>query len=386
MKKNKYLWEWMKIVSKNMSHLSLPQVSGLATWSFGMVMTQSSSISRVSELIAKLNNEKSNTVRQRLKEWYQEKEAKKGKKRTELIVSDCFVPLLKWIISLLPSENKQLPLAIDATNIKQVFTVLSLNVLYQGCSIPIAWKIVIGTEKGSWKPYWRELLKTFKSVIPSDWLVIVTADRGLYARWLFEEIVNIGWHPFLRINHQGTYQLKNHKSWFPLNKIISIDDLFSQKVTCFKTNPLQCTLLGQWKKNYQAPWLIVTDLEPKEANIAWYGFRSWIESGYRDFKSDGWLWHNTRLLNPNRAERLWLAMAVATLWVISQGDNNQVSPYESISPNNQVRFYPRFKPTNNLSCFLNGLLNIVVNFLQGHTITLFPLSCYHFPTPVLNSS
>jgi hypothetical protein len=33
--------------------------------------------------------------------------------------------------------------------------------------------------------------------------VIVLADRGLYAKWLFEAIVELNWHPFLRVNTQG---------------------------------------------------------------------------------------------------------------------------------------------------------------------------------------
>ncbi|CCI14156.1 hypothetical protein MICAE_2400002 [Microcystis aeruginosa PCC 9806] len=37
------------------------------------------------------------------------------------------------------------------------------------------------------------------------------------------------------------------------------------------------------------------------------------ECVYRDLKSEGWQWQNSRLLDPQRAERLWLAMAVATL-------------------------------------------------------------------------
>jgi hypothetical protein len=28
---------------------------------------------------------------------------------------------------------------------------------------------------------------------------------GWYAKWLYEAIVAVGWHPFLRINRQGTY-------------------------------------------------------------------------------------------------------------------------------------------------------------------------------------
>jgi hypothetical protein len=60
---------------------------------------------------------------------------------------------LKWIIDLLPQTNQELPIGMDATNIGQNFTVLSINVLYRRCSIPVAWKVVKGTSKGSWKPY-----------------------------------------------------------------------------------------------------------------------------------------------------------------------------------------------------------------------------------------
>jgi hypothetical protein len=76
-----------------MNHLSLPQVAGLATWSFGMVMTKSSSLSQVSNFIAKVNGEKPNTVRQRLKEWYLEAEAKTGNKRSPSGCQQLFCPL-----------------------------------------------------------------------------------------------------------------------------------------------------------------------------------------------------------------------------------------------------------------------------------------------------
>jgi hypothetical protein len=62
---------------------------------------------------------------------------------------------------------------------------------------------------------------------------------------------------------------------------------WSGKVICFKSNPLNCTLLARWDQDYQDPWLIVTDLQPEQANALWYGFRELIESSYRDLKSDG---------------------------------------------------------------------------------------------------
>lgn len=382
---NKYLKDWSKIVSNHFPHLSLPEVAGLATWSFGMVITGSSSLTRVSEFIAKINGEKSNTVKQRLKEWYQDSKAKKGKKRQELDVNQCFAPLLSWILSLWNSEEKWLPLAIDATNIGQNFTVLSLHVLYQGCGIPVAWKIVKGTEKGSWKPHWQKLFQSFQDAVPTDWQVIVSADRGLYADWLFEEICELNWHPFLRINHQGTYQVRGEKKWLCLDTVVPKTGMsWSGIVSCFKTNPLNCTLLARWDEGYRDPWLIVTDLEPEQGNAQWYGFRSWIESSYRDLKTDGWQWHKTRLREPARAERLWLAMAVATLWTVTVGSQEQQHLSETLKdqqiPSNEDNQKSKLKKASRtISCFLQGLLTIIADLLCGKGISLnglFPESSF----------
>ncbi|MGG6270956.1 hypothetical protein ACQ4M3_42125 [Leptolyngbya sp. AN03gr2] len=72
MLRNSSLKQWNRVVSAQFPHLSLSQVTGLSLWSFGIALTQSSSLSRVSQSIARLNAERPNTVRQRLKEWYEE--------------------------------------------------------------------------------------------------------------------------------------------------------------------------------------------------------------------------------------------------------------------------------------------------------------------------
>lgn len=382
MKLNQHLKDWKQIVSERFPILSLPQVSGLATWSFGMVMTQSSSLTRVSHLIAQINQEQDNTVRQRLKEWYKEGEAKSktGNKRVSLEVKDCFASLLQWIVDLLPDTTQQLPLALDATSIGQNFTVLSINVLYRGSGIPVAWKVVKANIKGSWKLYWLELFQSLKEIVPRDWKVIVSADRGLYADWLYQQILQLGWHPFLRINHQGYYRLPNSDSWQPLAEVVSQrGESWSGQVTCFKSNPIDCTLLARWDDSYADPWLILTDLTPTNADISWYGFRSWIECCYRDVKSDGWQWHKTRLQQPDRAERHWLAMAVSMLWMVTLGGEQEVSDDEFLISDRS----PLPKPTKNrfLSCFVNGLLTVVAQLLNGESLPfgrLFPLPLNHF--------
>jgi hypothetical protein len=380
MKLNQHLKDWKQIVSCRFPDLSLPQVNGLATWSFGIVMTHSSSLTKVSNLIAKVNQEQENTVRQRLKEWYKsgESKAKTNTKRASLEVSECFSSLLKWIIDLLPQTNQELPIGMDATNIGQNFTVLSINVLYRRCSIPVAWKVVKGTSKGSWKPYWQELFQSLKDIVPKDYFVIVSADRGLYADWLYEEIVALGWHPFLRINHQGQYCNSGSDSWQALATIVTPKvKNWSGRITCFKTNPIDCTLLARWDDSYADPWLILTDLESRNADVNWYGFRSWIECSYRDFKSDGFGWHKTRLRQPDRAERHWLAMSVAMLWILTIGGEQEISQDETLISDRTLS--QSFTPS--ISCFLHGLLTIVAQLLNGQSICfgrLFPLPLSHF--------
>lgn len=387
MLRNEYLKQWTRIVSQKMPHLSLPQVVGLATWSFGIVMTQSSSLTRVSQFIATVNGEKVMTVRQRLREWYQEASAKKGEKRRTIDASSCFAPLLKWVLSLLPPNVKQIALALDATTIGNKFVVLSINILLAGSGIPIAWCALKATQPGSWKPHWQKLIDSLCDAIPTGFEVIVTADRGLYADWLYQMIVDARWHPFLRINHQGTYRIPPHDRWQPLADVVRVPgQSWSSWVVCFKTNPLECALLARWDIGYKDPWLILTDMEPTLVSALWYGLRPSTECVYRDVKSDGWQWHHTRLFDPQRAERLWLAMAVSTLWMVMCGgeaENQSLPPsLEPLTSGHQVFSLPvKLNRPRRLSCFLLGWLTLIANLLNHLPIHLRRWSSFP-PTPV----
>ena len=74
-----------------------------------------------------------------------------------------------------------------------------------------------------------------------------------------------------------------------------------------------------WEEGYDEPWFLVTDLDPDQAEGLWYGMRSWIEGGFKVLKSGGWQWQATRMTDPDRVERLWLVLAVATRYVLAVG-------------------------------------------------------------------
>lgn len=217
------------------------------------------------------------------------------------------------------------------------------------------------TGKGCWR--------ALGGAVPADWLVLVLADRGLYARWLYQAITRHHWHPFLRINHQGQYRPQGGAHFRPLATVVRQGaGGWSGPVECFASSccRLNCTLLAQWAEPHRDPWLIVTDLPPEAAHVAWYGLRSWIECGFGDLKRGGWDWQQTKMTDPARATRLWLVMAVATFAAVRAGgmahSGLEAVDWDGVPELAPVR--PRGSRPRLLSCFRLGLVRIVVALVQ----------------------
>lgn len=322
--------EWTTIIRTHLPVLSKPQAAVLALWSLGMVLARSCALTAVAGFVAAWMGRKDNTVRQQLREFCYEADAKRGEQRQDLRVDLCFAPLLGWVLSWW--QSIQLALALDATTLGTRFVVLAVSVVYRGCAIPVAWTILAAGDPHAWRHEWLRMLRQLRPAIPTPMTVIVLADRGLYAGWLFRRIVRLGWHPFLRINTGGTFRPDPQATFRPLASFVPRPGTRWQGTgTAFKSSQqrLRCTLLAWWEEGYKDPWFILTDLPPEASDAGWYGLRAWIEQGFKVTKRAGWQWQRTRMTDPQRAARLWLAVAVATLWLLSVGGAAEESIPES---------------------------------------------------------
>lgn len=320
------VYQWTRIVTTHFPHLSKPQARVLAMWSLGMVVARSCALSAVSVLLAQGMGRKANTVRQQLRQWCYEAAAKRGGQRQAVVVESCFVPLLQWVLH--EWDGCQLALALDATSLGQRFVVLALSVLYRGCAIPVAWTILPAGQKHAWRGEWLRMLRQVRAAVPRRFFVIVLADRGLYARWFFQRIVRLGWHPLLRINTGGTFRpAASARSQLLSRFVPQPGTQWAGMGTAFvgPRRRLTCTLLARWDEGYADPCLLLTDLGPSAGDAWRYGLRAWIEQGFKITKRAGWQWQRTRMTNPQRAARLWLAVAVATLWLLSVGGEADAS-------------------------------------------------------------
>jgi len=286
----KQLDNWTNVVSQNMTNLTnltnltKPQAVVLAMMSLGMIVAQSCALTSISAMLSiylKINN---CNIYQRIREWCYDakdkkgnkkdtqKENKKGLNRTQVDVSGCFEHLIKWIIRFWQSE--QLAIALDATTLGLSFTALVVSIVYRGCAIPVAWTITKGNEKRAWNIEWLRMLRLVRHNIPRHFTVIVMTDRGLYSPRLFKRIVRLKWHPFMRINVNGTFCPEGSGSFKPIGSFAEQPGTSWQgSGVAFKTKGkrLSCTLLALWEEGQKEAWFIITDLAPSASNACWYG-------------------------------------------------------------------------------------------------------------------
>ena len=291
-------------------------------------------------------------------------------------MTTCFGPLWRWLLNDWPSER--LAVAIDASTLGTLFTVLCLSVVYRGTAIPIAWKILPATTKGSWKEPWLDLLQQFAGIVPEGWTVVVLADRGLWAKWLFEGICKLGWHPMLRINQGGKFRPRGWVHLVPLTSLVpQVGSRWRGYGSAFATRGLQveCTLLAFWGEGHEEAWLILTDLAPSGSAATWYGLRSWIEQFFKDRQRGGWQWQHTRMKDPARAERLWLALAVAMLWLVRTGGADDEA--ETLSSPPEVRRWrdesaarPRARHGRLVSVWQRGGTRILVALVEHRRLPM----------------
>ncbi len=96
--------------------------------------------------------------------------------------------------------------------------------------------------------------------------------------------------------------------------------------------------------------------------------RTWIETGYKDFKRGLWGWHHSKMREAGRVERLWLAMAVAQLWAVSVGcqveqQQERQGPAADLPATHLARRRRQRPadqpPPRRLSCVVRGRLGLV---------------------------
>ena len=226
-----------------------------------------------------------------------------------------------WILKGWPS--KRLALALDATSLGDRFTVLSISVVYRGSACPVAWKIVHANVRHAWKPEWITLLL----LVPNSGSRRLDRDRH-ERPWVVCPLAVSGDRrsglASLDANHSQKQVPQERIAVESSGHSIRLEDRAAMARTwCGLPEDGSATArlhaLGLLGIRSRRTMVRSDRLGPDQSDSLWYGMRAWIEQGFKLLKHGGWQWQMTRMIDPDRASRLWLVLAVATHYVLAVG-------------------------------------------------------------------
>lgn len=208
---------------------------------------------------------------------------------------------------------------------------LVLAMGWHGRAAPLCWRSWRADEPDqAWMSATRAMFARVAETLPADARVVVLADRGLSGANLARAAAAQGWHLLVRVQGQTRVRLAD-------GRVAHLGELTPRPGTAAKLTGVRvfaprtkqtvwiscweeaftANVVAVWPRGVAQPWLLVTDLPPTRARCREDRHRTWEEALFRDLKSFGWGWNRSRVRDPRRVERLVLAFAIATLWLLA---------------------------------------------------------------------
>lgn len=211
-----------------------------------------------------------------------------------------------------------LVLIMDGSEVGRGCVSLMISVQYRGRALPLGWLVVSG-EKGHFSQDKHiRLLSAIQAWIPASADVIFLGDGEFDGTKLQEKLEEFGWKYACR-TASNTILYDGEE--------FSFQDLLLQPGMCLSLEEVSFTrqrygpvlAVAWWRKHYQKPIYLVSNMELVDEVCHWYQKRFKIETFFSDQKSRGFNLHKSHLANPQRLAKLMLAACLAYLWMVYLG-------------------------------------------------------------------
>lgn len=212
-------------------------------------------------------------------------------------------------------------LALDTTMLWDQFCHIRIAIIYRGRAIPLVWKTIKHNSSTVSLEAYQDLLDKAAKMLPSDANIIFLADRGFADTKLMSYLRrNLHWHYRIRI--KSNFFASRRGQWSGKVRSIKLKSgqaLFWHNVyiTQKKFGVVHLALAKPY--GIEEPWLIVSDQVTDVSTLDEYGLRFDIEENFLDDKSNGFQLEDSRFRSAEAISRLCLVLAIATLFLVSQG-------------------------------------------------------------------
>jgi hypothetical protein len=280
----------------------------------GMIEAESACPARIAAALHKLGLSQATTASL-------ERQIRRIENDPELQAALCVHPFARQ--HLLWGRPKALMLIMDPTSQDERVVMLAVAVWYRGRALPLAWACWPANTPLAGARFWERveaLLAVVAGLLPAGVSVTWLADRAFGSPVFTDPIAAHGWHWVVRVQGQTRYRDR-------LGRVQAVRSLVSGPGTrakrcgqVFKKQGWRtASVVALWGRYDKTPLLLVSDLRPDWALVAYYRQRYPIEATFRDYKSSGWQWERGQVIDLAHVEHLLVGMALASWLVICAG-------------------------------------------------------------------
>jgi hypothetical protein len=243
----------------------------------------------------------------------------------------CYEPALRAALDwpALLRGRRQAVLVVDESSQAARWHLLRVGLAYWGGCLPLAWSVWPQNTPLAPGVYWAALdalLTRVAALLPPGLPVVVTADRAYDVPPFVDRVAASGWHWVVRAKANGTLRWRDRRG-----REQGLRALVRQRVRVpgmrwkgrgqvFKgAGWREASVLAVWAAGQAERLVVLSDLPPQWAVLRLYDRRFWIEPGFRADKRKGWQWEQSQVQGVAHHERLLLALAWASLLVLSLG-------------------------------------------------------------------
>lgn len=218
-----------------------------------------------------------------------------------------------------PDSSEPTVLSMDRTNWKFGKTninILMLSICRNGYALPLMWTVLKNKRGNSSQAERIELMSRFISVIQTDQIIRLVADREFigqeWLNWLDAHYI----HYIIRIRANQWVEHSNQKSQRASRVFRSEQWKVLRKPRWIKGVKVY---LGGQKLQTNDYLILISNLPLRSARY-YYAKRWGIEVLFGDLKKRGFNFEDTHLTHPQRISRLTAVLALAYVWAILVGE------------------------------------------------------------------
>lgn len=303
------LYQLQQELSAHLPGINSWQQANLALFSYGVIEAESCQQGEIARQVC--CGERVESAARRFRRWL-DNEA--------LDLNRFFSEWSQWVVAAV--GKPAVTLLVDETKLDQWVGVMMVGLAWEGRCLPLAWRTYRANCREGYPAEGQvgmieALLKQVKSGIGHQYDVVVLADRGIgCSPDLCQAVAALGWKYLFRVTCQT--KVVSDGVDYTIAQQVQPGEVWMQSGTVFKQRgriPAHARAL--WGVGYDEPWALVTNDAAFSGHE--YARRNWQEQSFRDLKSGGWHWGQSRIRLPHHVANLLLVLVVAYVWLIALG-------------------------------------------------------------------